>query len=73
MVPDPRYTVLGLEYFCFDSDSMWNAPDADLIAMGTRELAKLGLCEEAKVVDGTVVASAPRIRSTTATIAARST
>ena len=23
MVPDQRFTVLGLEYFCFDSDSMW--------------------------------------------------
>ena len=55
MVPDPRYTVLGLEYFCFDSDSMWSAPDADLVALGTRELAKLGLSKQAKVVDGTVV------------------
>jgi protoporphyrinogen oxidase len=55
MVPDPRYTVLGLEYFCFDSDSMWNAPDADLVAQGTRELASLGLSREAQVVDGTVV------------------
>ena len=55
MVPDARYTVLGLEYFCFDSDSMWNAPDADLVALGTRELAKLGLAAHAQVVDATVV------------------
>jgi protoporphyrinogen oxidase len=55
MVPDTRYTVLGLEYFCFDSDSMWNAPDADLVVQGARELAKLGLAREAQVVDGTVV------------------
>ncbi len=55
MVPDPRYTVLGLEYFCFDSDSMWNAPDSELVAIGARELAQLGLCDAAKVVDGTVV------------------
>jgi len=55
MVPDSRYTVLGLEYFCFDSDSMWSAPDADLVALGTREIAKLGLAKEAQVVDGTVV------------------
>jgi protoporphyrinogen oxidase len=55
MVPDSRYTVLGLEYFCFDSDSMWSTPDADLIAMGARELAQLGLGDAAKVVDGTVV------------------
>ncbi len=55
MVPDPRYTVLGLEYFCFDSDSMWSSPDADLVVLGTRELAKLGLSKQAQVVDGTVV------------------
>jgi protoporphyrinogen oxidase len=55
MVPDPRYTVLGLEYFCFDSDSMWHAPDNELVALGTRELAKLGLSKHAQVVDGTVV------------------
>jgi protoporphyrinogen oxidase len=55
MVPDARYTVLGLEYFCFDSDSMWNTPDAELVAMGARELAQLGLGDASKVVDGTVV------------------
>jgi protoporphyrinogen oxidase len=55
MVPDERYTVLGLEYFCFDTDSMWSTPDAELVAMGARELAQLGLGDAAKVVDGTVV------------------
>jgi protoporphyrinogen oxidase len=55
MVPDQRYTVLGLEYFCFDSDSMWSTPDAELVAMGARELAQLGLGDAARVVDGTVV------------------
>jgi len=55
MVPDPRYTVLGLEYFCFDSDSMWTTSDAELVAMGARELAQLGLGDASKVVDGTVV------------------
>ncbi|MGH7916499.1 MAG: NAD(P)/FAD-dependent oxidoreductase [Candidatus Binataceae bacterium] len=55
MVPDQRYTVLGLEYFCFDSDSLWNSSDAELLAMGTRELAHLGLVDPAHVGDGTVV------------------
>jgi len=55
MVPDPRYTVLGLEYFCFVSDRLWSMEDVDLIAMGARELAKLGLGAESLVVDGTVV------------------
>ena len=55
MVPDQRYTVLGLEYFCFDSDSMWSAPDAELVAQGRREIARLGLAKESRVIDGTVV------------------
>ncbi|HEY6421479.1 MAG TPA: NAD(P)/FAD-dependent oxidoreductase [Candidatus Binataceae bacterium] len=55
MVPDPRYTVLGFEYFCFATGDWWSAPDATLIAMASRELAALGLGDEAKVVDGAVV------------------
>jgi protoporphyrinogen oxidase len=55
MVPDPAYTCLGLEYFCFEGDALWNATDAELIALGTRELAHLGLADAATVVDGTVV------------------
>jgi protoporphyrinogen oxidase len=58
MVPDPRYTCLGLEYFCFEGDGLWSASDADLIALGRRELAQLGLVDPAKVIDGTVVRQA---------------
>ena len=55
MVPDANYTCLGLEYFCFEGDGQWKAPDADLIELGTREVARLGLVEKAAVTDGTVV------------------
>ena len=55
MVPDQRFTVLGLEYFCFDSDAMWNAPDAALVALGIKELAHLGLADPSLVRDATVV------------------
>jgi protoporphyrinogen oxidase len=55
MVPDPNATCLGLEYFCFEGDELWNATDKELIALGTAELAKLGLADPADVVDGTVV------------------
>ncbi len=33
MVPDEAYTCLGLEYFCFEGDGLWNAPDSELIAL----------------------------------------
>lgn len=55
MVPDQRYTVLGLEYFCFDADSLWSTADAELVSMGARELAALGLANESLIIDGTVV------------------
>ena len=55
MVPDQSKTCLGLEYFCFEGDSLWTMSDAELIALGTRELEKLGLARAADVEDGAVV------------------
>jgi protoporphyrinogen oxidase len=55
MVPDPKMTCLGLEYFCFEGDGLWTMADRDLIALGTREMAAIGLIDPTKVVDGTVV------------------
>ncbi|MCE7875308.1 FAD-binding protein [bacterium CPR1] len=55
MVPDARYTGLGLEYFCFQGDGLWNAKDSDLLAMAREELALLRLADPARVVDGTIV------------------
>jgi protoporphyrinogen oxidase len=54
MVPGGM-TCLGLEYFCFEGDGLWTAPDAELIALAKREIAKIGLVAEADVVDGCVV------------------
>jgi protoporphyrinogen oxidase len=55
MVPASGKSCLGLEYFCFEGDSLWESPDADLIALATRELATLGLVDASLVEDGTVV------------------
>jgi len=55
MVPDPRFTMLGLEYFCFEGDALWSASDEQLIAKAKDELATLGLAKQAAVVDGIVV------------------
>jgi protoporphyrinogen oxidase len=56
MVPDPATTSLGLEYFVHEGDDLWSMPDADLVALGARETARLGLLREGTVVrDGTVV------------------
>ena len=55
MVPVPGCTCLGLEYFCFEGDGLWQSPDADLLALAARELASLGLAPGATVRDGTVI------------------
>lgn len=55
MVPDPSRTALGLEYFVQEGDDVWAAADEDLVALGRRECAALGLVKEEEVVDGTVI------------------
>jgi protoporphyrinogen oxidase len=55
MVPDPSWTCLGLEYFCTVGDDLWDRSDADLIALGTSELGKIGLGDPSKVRRGVVV------------------
>jgi protoporphyrinogen oxidase len=48
-------SCLGLEYFCFEGDGLWTMSDQELIALATREVAKVGLVSAADVVDGCVV------------------
>jgi protoporphyrinogen oxidase len=55
MVPDPNRTCLGLEYFCFAGDDLWNMPDDQLIDLAKGELETLGLVNQNDVEDGTVV------------------
>ncbi len=55
MVPDPNKTCLGLEYFCFEGDSLWTMSDEDLITLGTKELGMLELVDPNDVEDGAVV------------------
>lgn len=55
MVPDPRLACLGLEYFCFEGDGLWESDDEALIALAKRELAQIGLAREAECIDGCVV------------------
>jgi protoporphyrinogen oxidase len=55
MVPDEKLACLGLEYFCFEGDGLWEAPDEDLLALARRELAQIGLASEAECIDGCVV------------------
>jgi len=57
MVPDPDVTTLGLEYFCFDTDEIWNKKDDFLIEMAKQEVEKLNFASRGLVKDGTVIRS----------------
>jgi protoporphyrinogen oxidase len=48
-------TCLGLEYFVFEGDGLWTMPDDELVALGTKELATLGLVDPERVETGYVV------------------
>ena len=58
LVPQEGMTCLGLEYFCFEGDGLWNAPDAELIALAKQEIHKIGLLAADDVVDACVVRQA---------------
>ena len=53
MVKEGR-TCLGLEYFVFEGDELWNASDEELIARGKAELEWLGLVNAGDVEMGFV-------------------
>ena len=56
MVPVAGMTCIGMEYFCFEGDGLWESTDADLIAQAGRELEELGLgATRSLVKDGAVI------------------
>jgi protoporphyrinogen oxidase len=54
MVP-AGMSCLGLEYFCFEGDQLWDSSDEDLIALAKKEIAQIGLIDAADVIDASVV------------------
>jgi protoporphyrinogen oxidase len=55
MVADPAHVWLGLEYFCNQSDALWNLSDQDMAALAKEELSKIGIIDAAEVIDSTVL------------------
>ncbi len=55
LVPDPDLNCLGLEYFCFEGDGLWDSADEDLIRLADEELIQLGLVTAGHVIDGRVI------------------
>jgi protoporphyrinogen oxidase len=51
----PGTTCLGVEYFCFSGDDIWEMSDEEAVELAKNELARIGLIDPAKVVDGVKV------------------
>jgi protoporphyrinogen oxidase len=54
MVPE-GCSCLGVEYFCFEGDDVWEMADDEAVAQATDELARIGLIDPDKVFDGVKV------------------
>jgi protoporphyrinogen oxidase/predicted dehydrogenase len=48
-------SCLGVEYFCFEGDDIWEMSDEDAVALATAELARIGLIDASQVFDGVKV------------------
>jgi protoporphyrinogen oxidase len=51
----PGTSCLGVEYFCFQGDDIWEMPDEQAVVLAKNELAKIGLIDPEKVIDGVKV------------------
>ena len=55
MVPNDTDASIGMEYFCFEGDRLWNMADDDLVKFATSEIQQLGLAKANKVKFGFAV------------------
>jgi protoporphyrinogen oxidase len=55
MVDDQDKTCLGLEYFCFENDTLWEMDDEDLVELAKNDLEILGLADKSDVEEGVAV------------------
>ena len=54
MVP-PGKACLGVEYFCFEGDDIWEMSDEDAVELAKSELSRIGLIDPSRVFDGVKV------------------
>ncbi len=55
LVSAPDKTWIGLEYFCNETDEIWNWPDEKMSRFAIDEVAKIGILRAEDVVDSHVV------------------
>ena len=55
LVADPQTVWLGLEYFCYDTDPIWQMEDEALKRFAIAEVEKIGILKAESVLDAHVV------------------
>ncbi len=55
MVADPTKMWIGLEYFCYESDELWQMPDTEIAKFAIAEIEKIGILKAKDVLDSHVV------------------
>lgn len=47
-----KSSILALEYWSYDDDPIWNAPESEMIELGKKEIRQTGLIGQTKILDG---------------------
>jgi protoporphyrinogen oxidase len=55
MVADKTKTWIGLEYFCYENDNLWNLTKEEMQALAIDELVKLGMLNKEDYIDSVVI------------------
>ena len=55
MVADPSKVWIGLEYFCFQTDALWQMSDEELISLAGEEIDRIGILRAEDILDAHVV------------------
>jgi protoporphyrinogen oxidase len=54
LVADPSKVWIGLEYFCYDTDPLWNKRDEEIVQFAIEEVARIGILNAHEVRDSCV-------------------
>jgi len=55
MLPNPQKTCIAMEYFCSETDEVWESSDKTLFSQASQELELLGLAHINDIIDHCVV------------------
>jgi protoporphyrinogen oxidase len=55
LVADPTNAWVGLEYFCYETDRLWENSDEEMVRLAVGELEKMGMARNSDLLDSKVI------------------